>query len=202
MSDDAGPSDPYRTLGLPRGASQAEIKKAYRKLAFKHHPDVAEDGGDERLFNEVNEAYQLLSNRSSKAAIDRRGSGPERRGSGTYTVRQGQHGEGPGQRHRKVEFNTANPYQSASARNPLFASRAPNTEAAARSLFEQQLGAEKLAYVAKAQGTRSANRLAAKQNARFTRVNVLFCMLPLAAGFLVYKAKTDSKRRARAGSRR
>src|SRR6187549_735008 len=54
--------DYYGTLGVPRDASQADLKKAFRKLARKHHPDVNKgDAESERRFKEVNEAYDVLS---------------------------------------------------------------------------------------------------------------------------------------------
>lgn len=60
--------DYYQILGVSRGASQDEIKKAYRKLAHKHHPDK---GGDERKFKEINEAYQILSDKEKRNQYDR-----------------------------------------------------------------------------------------------------------------------------------
>jgi len=62
--------DYYQILGVSREASQEEIKKAYRKLAHKHHPDK---GGDEKKFKEINEAYQLLSNKEKRDQYDRFG---------------------------------------------------------------------------------------------------------------------------------
>lgn len=55
----APPNDPYRALGLPRGASAAEIKKAHRVLAKRHHPDASK--GDSKRFLVVQEAYRVLS---------------------------------------------------------------------------------------------------------------------------------------------
>ena len=60
--------DYYTTLGVPRTASQEEIKKAYRKLAHQYHPD--KKGGDEAKFKEVNEAYQVLSDPKKKSSYD------------------------------------------------------------------------------------------------------------------------------------
>lgn len=51
--------DPYSVLGVKRGASQEEVKKAYKKLAMKHHPDR---GGDETKFKEISEAYEHILN--------------------------------------------------------------------------------------------------------------------------------------------
>jgi len=63
--------DYYAALGVPRGASQAEIKKAYRKLARQHHPDVnrTEPGADKR-FKEINEAYAVLGDEEKRKAYD------------------------------------------------------------------------------------------------------------------------------------
>ena len=62
--------DYYQILGISRDASQEEIKKAYRKLAHKYHPDK---GGDEKKFKEINEAYQALSDKEKRAQYDRFG---------------------------------------------------------------------------------------------------------------------------------
>lgn len=63
--------DYYNILGVSRGASDDEIKKAYRKLAHKYHPDKA--GGDEKKFKEINEAYQILSDKTKRAQYDQFG---------------------------------------------------------------------------------------------------------------------------------
>lgn len=59
--------DPYKILGVSKNASKGEIKKAYRKLAVKHHPDM---GGDEEKFKQLNEAYSLLSNEQKRVQYD------------------------------------------------------------------------------------------------------------------------------------
>lgn len=59
--------DYYSTLGLKRGASSEDIKKAYRSMAMKHHPDR---GGDEKKFKEVEEAYRTLSDPQKKQMVD------------------------------------------------------------------------------------------------------------------------------------
>ncbi len=65
-------TDYYKILGVDKKASQDEIKKAFRKLAHKYHPDKKD--GDEAKFKEVNEAYQVLSNKEKRAQYDRFGS--------------------------------------------------------------------------------------------------------------------------------
>lgn len=63
-------SNYYDILGVSKGSSRDEIKKAYYKLAHKHHPDK---GGDEEEFKKVNEAYQTLSDEEKRAQYDRFG---------------------------------------------------------------------------------------------------------------------------------
>ena len=54
--------DYYETLGVARSATQDEVKRAYRRLAREHHPDVNQQSPDaESRFKEINEAYQVLS---------------------------------------------------------------------------------------------------------------------------------------------
>ncbi|MGI5952163.1 MAG: molecular chaperone DnaJ [Brooklawnia sp.] len=65
--------DYYAILGVPRDASPDQIKKAYRKMAMKVHPDVATDPDAETKFKEVNEAYEVLSDPNKKAIFDRGG---------------------------------------------------------------------------------------------------------------------------------
>lgn len=65
--------DYYEILGLSKGASDDEIKKAYRKMAKKYHPDVNKDSGAEDQFKEVNEAYEVLGDASKKASYDQFG---------------------------------------------------------------------------------------------------------------------------------
>lgn len=62
--------DYYDILGVSKDASQEEIKKAYRKLAHKHHPDK---GGDEEKFKKINKAYQVLSDEKKRKQYDQFG---------------------------------------------------------------------------------------------------------------------------------
>ncbi len=62
--------DLYATLGVPRTADDAEIKRAFRKLAQQWHPDVNQDTGAAERFKEVNEAYQVLSDPQRRQAYD------------------------------------------------------------------------------------------------------------------------------------
>lgn len=72
--------DYYKTLGVDKGASQDDIKKAFRKLAHEHHPDKA--GGNEAKFKEINEAYQALGDPKKRAQYDQFGSNFQQGGMG------------------------------------------------------------------------------------------------------------------------
>jgi molecular chaperone DnaJ len=63
--------DYYQVLGVDKAASPEDIRKAYHKLAHQHHPD--KQGGDEKKFKEINEAYQILSNKDKRAQYDQFG---------------------------------------------------------------------------------------------------------------------------------
>jgi molecular chaperone DnaJ len=75
----------YDILGVSKGASDDEIKKAYRKLAHQYHPDKS--GGDEKKFKEINEAYQVLSDKTKRSQYDQFG---QTFGSGGYSSQNGQ----------------------------------------------------------------------------------------------------------------
>jgi molecular chaperone DnaJ len=81
----AAKRDYYEVLGVSRGASEAEIKKAYRRLAHDHHPDVnSGDTGAEERFKELTEAYEVLSNPESRRAYDTYGHQIPRTAPGGY----------------------------------------------------------------------------------------------------------------------
>lgn len=65
--------DYYEVLGISKGASEDEIKKAYRKLAKKYHPDVNKAPDAEEKFKEINEAYEVLSDPQKRATYDQFG---------------------------------------------------------------------------------------------------------------------------------
>lgn len=72
--------DYYSTLGVGKNATDDDIKKAYRKLAMKHHPDR---GGDEATFKKISEAYDILSDPQKKQIVDL-GGDPKNQGGGNY----------------------------------------------------------------------------------------------------------------------
>jgi len=65
--------DYYEVLGVPRNASDEEIKRAFRKLAFQYHPDHNKNPGAEDKFKEINEAYQVISDPEKRSIYDRYG---------------------------------------------------------------------------------------------------------------------------------
>lgn len=70
--------DYYKILGIDKNTSEEEIKKAFRRLAHKYHPD--KPGGDEVKFKEINEAFQVLGNKEKRARYDQYGSDFEAQG--------------------------------------------------------------------------------------------------------------------------
>ncbi len=65
--------DYYEVMGVARDATQDDIKRSYRKLARKHHPDVSKDDDAEEKFKEVGEAYEVLKDPEKRAAYDQLG---------------------------------------------------------------------------------------------------------------------------------
>src|SRR5271169_6514273 len=66
--------DYYQTLGLTRSAGAEELKRTYRKLARRYHPDVSKEKNAEAKFKEVQEAYEVLRDPAKRAAYDQLGS--------------------------------------------------------------------------------------------------------------------------------
>jgi curved DNA-binding protein len=104
--------DYYETLGVPRSASDTDIKKAFRKLAREHHPDVARDKKKaEEKFKEINEAYEVLSDPAKRKKYDELGadwkSGAEFRpppGWEGFSGGRGFRGAGPGGQEYEFQF--------------------------------------------------------------------------------------------------
>jgi molecular chaperone DnaJ len=65
--------DPYKSLGVDKNASDAEIKRAYRKLALKYHPDKGGGQENERKFKEATQAYEILGDKQRRAQYDQFG---------------------------------------------------------------------------------------------------------------------------------
>lgn len=87
----------YQTLGVTKQASQDEIKKAYRQLAKKYHPDQNKDDKEaEQKFKEINEAYDVLKDPQKRAAFDQYGSAAFQGGSGGFSGGGGFSGAGFG----------------------------------------------------------------------------------------------------------
>jgi molecular chaperone DnaJ len=75
-------SDYYRVLGVKRGADEAELKKAYRKMAMQYHPDRNNEPDAEARFKELTEAYEVLRDPEKRAIYDRYGEAGLKRGAG------------------------------------------------------------------------------------------------------------------------
>ena len=86
------PKNYYQILGIEKNASEEEVKKAYRKLAHQHHPD--RPGGNEQKFKEINEAYQVLSDKTKRMQYDRFGSVGEGPAAGAWGAQGGFSGAG------------------------------------------------------------------------------------------------------------
>ena len=65
--------DYYDILGVSKNASEDDLKKAFRKLAFQYHPDRNKEASAEEKFKEINEAYQVLSDPEKRSQYDRFG---------------------------------------------------------------------------------------------------------------------------------
>lgn len=70
--------DYYQTLGIPKGSNEEEIKKAYRRMALRFHPDKNKDANAEEKFKEIAEAYEVLSDPKKRLVYDQLGEEGER----------------------------------------------------------------------------------------------------------------------------
>lgn len=70
--------DYYKTLGIPKGSNEEEIKKAYRRMALRFHPDKNKDANAEEKFKEIAEAYEVLSDPKKRVVYDQLGEEGER----------------------------------------------------------------------------------------------------------------------------
>ena len=105
--------DYYQILGVPRNASDADIKKAFRKLAREYHPDVAKDKKKaEEKFKEINEAYEVLSDPTNRKRYDQLGAnwkaGADFRPPPGWEGYPGGRTSRPGQRGQEFEFEFGN----------------------------------------------------------------------------------------------
>ncbi len=131
--------DYYEVMGVARGATQDEIKRSYRKLARKFHPDVSKEKDAEDRFKELQEAYEVLKDPEKRAAYDQLGADwrqgqdfrpPPDWGKGfEFTAGQGARGSGggggPGQRPEFSDFFSE-----------LFGARSPFSGASTQGGFE------------------------------------------------------------------
>ena len=93
--------DYYKVLEVGTNATAGQIKKAYRTLAKKHHPDVtAGNEQDERIFKEINEAYHILENEESRAKYN-----AQRSSTRTSNASQGEHPKKTQQQSTQYDFN-------------------------------------------------------------------------------------------------
>jgi curved DNA-binding protein len=103
--------DYYTTLGVPRDASEADIKKAFRKLARQYHPDVAKDKkAAEEKFKQINEAYEVLSDPEKRKKYDQLGADWDKPGGGFQPPPDWQPGMG-GARRAGASPNGAGGYE-------------------------------------------------------------------------------------------
>ncbi|MCW2275509.1 DnaJ domain-containing protein [Rhodoblastus acidophilus] len=118
--------DPYQVLGVAKDASQADVKKAFRKLAKQHHPDQnPNDPKAQAKFAEVNSAYEILGDEKKRGAFDRGEIDAEGKPRGFEGFpgggfRRGGPGGGPGGAHSEFHFGGGAPFDAADIFSDLF----------------------------------------------------------------------------------
>ncbi|WP_277183660.1 DnaJ C-terminal domain-containing protein [Caballeronia sp. BR00000012568055] len=146
--------DYYAVMGVPRSASDAEIKTAYRKLARKYHPDLNKESDAEKQFKEVGEAYQVLKDPEQRAAFDALGTGfkdgddirPRQEASGGYGGAYADANETPDAEEFFSDLFGARARQSARSYAPEYAHEWPGEDVHARvnvSLQDIYTGAQR-----------------------------------------------------------
>lgn len=132
--------DYYKILGVARGASQEEIKRAYRRLARKYHPDVSKEANAEDRFKEVQEAYEVLKDPEKRAAYDQLGS----------NWRSGQEFRPPPDWGKGFEFTTFGTEDDSGFSDffaSLFGSRSPFAQRSTRSGHFARAGQDHVAKI-------------------------------------------------------
>src|SRR5688572_31789139 len=109
-----GYRDYYEDLGVPRDASQEDIRAAHRRLARQYHPDVNKDPGAEDRFKEISEAYEVLRDPEKRERYDRLGAnwraGQDVSGSSGFEGFEGFGGGGGGFEDVRVDFGGADDF--------------------------------------------------------------------------------------------
>jgi len=105
----------YEILGVPKGANEQEIKKAYRKLALQWHPDKnpTNKSEAENKFKQIAEAYEVLSDKTKRSVYDREGADGLKRGGGGGPTRRStttRHGGTPFDFHPHFDYNFRSPF--------------------------------------------------------------------------------------------
>lgn len=97
--------DYYKIMGVERGASPEEIKRAYRRLARKYHPDVSKEANAEEKFKELGEAYEVLKDPQKRTQYDQYGEYWKHQGQQPGEQQSHAHGEQGGARQHYQSFN-------------------------------------------------------------------------------------------------
>ena len=183
----------HKVLDLPRDAPVDDVKRAYRLLALKHHPDVK--GGCKTTFNYVNEAFNAMINRGGSGAAAGAASSPfdrqsnDRAGAG----RRGQAGYGS-RATSSQQFHTPNPYRTKTA-------QAVRGNQGVQGVRQRVVFDEGLRAAIRADSQRTLQRHSQKAH---NRRNIVACAVPffLAWGFLEWKQEQRKRELRKQYSRR